>query len=309
MTGLTQNLFFLPNPTARAKAALLPAILAVSTAAIFIRSAEVPPLAAAFWRGGFCAIIFLFALLWPSVRQAVREMWPKKMAMIAGATVIIALHQVCFITSLSYTSIAASTFLTCTQPIFTAFLGYFFLKEAVSWRSRLAIVGAVLGMGVITFGGGNSDAALTGNLLALGASVLAAVFVLFARTFRQTTPLVPFMLVLHVSGSLFQMILAGFSGVSLVGFSSESWAALLMLALLPTLVGHTLLNFSVGHLPAFVVSASILGEPVGATLLGWAVFGEIPVGWTLLGAVMIVMCILIIVLEPRTPAIAEPSRD
>ncbi len=229
--------------------------------------------------------------------------------MIAGATVIIALHQVCFITSLSYTSIAASTFLTCTQPIFTAFLGYFFLKEAVSWRSRLAIVGAVLGMGVITFGGGTSDAALTGNLLALAASVLAAVFVLFARTFRQSTPLVPFMLVLHVSGSLFQMLLAMFSGVSLVGFSSESWVALLLLALIPTLIGHTLLNFSVGHLPAFVVSASILGEPVGATLLGWALFGEIPIGWTLLGAGMILLCILTIVFEPRTLAIAEPSRD
>lgn len=229
--------------------------------------------------------------------------------MISAATTIIALHQVCFITSLSYTSIAASTFLTCTQPIFTAFLGYIFLKESVSWRSRIAICGAVLGMGAITFGGGNSDAALTGNLLALAASILAAVFVLFARTFRQSTPLVPFMLVLHVSGALFQMVLASFSGVALTGFSSESWTALLFLALIPTLIGHTLLNFAVGHLPAFVVSASILGEPVGATLLGWAVFGEIPVGWTFLGAALIVTCILIVVLEPRTPAVTEPSRD
>ncbi|MBK6764728.1 MAG: DMT family transporter [bacterium] len=149
---------------ARAKAALLPAILAVSTAAIFVRSADVPPMAAAFWRGGFCAIIFLFALFAPSVRQGLRAMGLKKVAQIAGVTVIIATHQICFITSLSYTLIAASTFLTCTQPIFTAFLGYIFLKERVSLRSLLAIIGAVVGMGAITFGGGSSDAALTGNL-------------------------------------------------------------------------------------------------------------------------------------------------
>ncbi len=162
-------------------------------------------------------------------------MWPKKMAMIAGATVIIALHQVCFITSLSYTSIAASTFLTCTQPIFTAFLGYIFLKERVSLRSLLAIVGAVAGDGCDYVWRRQQRCGVNGNLLAFAASVLAAIFVLFARKFRQTTPLVPFMLVLHVSGSLFQMILAGFSSVSLVGFSSASWTALLMLALIPTL--------------------------------------------------------------------------
>jgi drug/metabolite transporter (DMT)-like permease len=299
----------LTDLTARAKAALLPAILAVSTAAIFIRSANVPPMAAAFWRSGFCAIIFVFALLSPTVRRALRDMVPKRMFGIFAATSIIALHQVCFITSLSYTSIAASTFLTCTQPIFTAFLGTIFLKEAVSWRSRVAIFGAVGGMAAITFGGGNGEAALTGNLLALAASVLAAVFVLFARTFRKTTPLVPFMLVMHVSGSIILMTLATVVDVPVTGFASESWTALLMLALIPTLIGHTLLNFAVGHLPAFVVSASILGEPVGATLLGWAIFSEVPTGWTLVGALLIVLCILIVVLEPRTPAIAEPSRD
>ncbi len=294
---------------ARAKTALLPAILAVSTAAILVRSAEVPPLAAAFWRGGFCAIIFLFSLFWPSVRRGLCEIRWTKAAGIAGATVIIALHQVCFITSLSYTSIAASTFLTCTQPIFTAFLGTLFLKEPVSWRSRLAIAGAVLGMAAITFGGADGQAALTGNLLALAASVLAAVFVLFARTFRKSVPLVPFMLIMHVSGSVFLLLLSSFSNVPLTGFSSASWTSLLMLALLPTLIGHTLLNFAVGHLPAFVVSASILGEPVGATLLGWLVFGETPLGWTLVGASLILLCIIIVILEPRTPAVAEPSRD
>lgn len=294
---------------ARARAALLPAILAVSTAAIFVRFADVPPLAAAFWRGGFCAAIFLFALLAPTVRAALREMWPHKVLGIAGATVIIALHQVCFITSLSYTSIAASTFLTCTQPIFTAFLGYFFINESVTRRGWLAIAGAILGMAVITFGSADGEMALTGNLLALLASVLAAIFVLFARTYRKTTPLVPFMLTLHVSGSLFTMLLAAVFGVSLTGFEAENWTALLLLALIPTLIGHTLLNFAVGHLPAFVVSASILGEPVGATLLGWAFFAEAPVGLTLVGAAMIVACILIIVFEPRPVALPEPSRD
>lgn len=299
----------MPNLVARAKTALLPAILAVSTAAILVRSADVPPIAAAFWRGGFCAIVFLFGLLWPSVRRGLREIGWKKAAGIAGATVIIALHQVCFITSLSYTSIAASTFLTCTQPIFTAFLGTLFLKELVSWRSRLAIAGAVMGMAAITFGSGDGQAALTGNLLALAASVLAATFVLFARTFRKSVPLVPFMLVMHVSGSLFLLFLATYSGVPLTGFASASWTSLLLLALIPTLIGHTLLNFAVGHLPAFVVSASILGEPVGATLLGWMMFDETPIGWTLAGASLILLCIFIVVLEPRTPAIAEPSRD
>lgn len=298
----------LPNPIAKAKSALLPAILAVSTAAIFVRSADVPPLAAAFWRGGFCALAFLLTLLSPKVRAALIAVGLKRILQIAAATMIIATHQICFITSLSYTSIAASTFLTCTQPIFTAFLGYLFLKESVSWRSRIAIIGAVVGMAAITFGSGDGDMAFTGNVLALTASVLAAIYVLFARTFRQTTPLIPFMLTVHVSGSFFLFTLAMIFEIPLSGFSTSSWTALFMLAMIPTLIGHTLLNFAVGYLPAFVVSSSILGEPVGATLLGWLLFGETPIGWTLAGAALIVICILIVVLEPRTPAVAEPSR-
>lgn len=284
---------------ARAKTALLPAILAVSTAAIFIRSADVQPLSAAFWRSGFCAIVFALTLFWPSVREGLRHVGWSKALKIGAATIVIAVHQICFITSLSYTSIAASTFLTCTQPIFTAFLGYLFLKESVSWRSRIAILGAVLGMGAITFGSGDGDAAFTGNLLALAASVLAAIYVLFARTFRKTTPIVPFMLIVHVSGATFLFLLANIVSIPLTGFDNKSWMALFALAMIPTLVGHTLLNFAVGHLPAFVVSSSILGEPVGATLLGWLIFGETPAGWTLGGAVLIVLCILIVVLEPR----------
>ncbi|MCC6476761.1 DMT family transporter [bacterium] len=289
----------------RARGALLPAILAVSTAAIFIRGANVEPLAAAFWRSGFCAMLFACALFFPSVRSAFQQVGATRVLQIAAATLIISLHQICFVTSLSYTTIAASTFLTCTQPIFAAFLGHFFLKERVSWKSRFAILGAIAGMGIITFGSNSGEGSFTGNSLAIAASILAAIYVMFTRKFRQTTPLVPFMITVHLSAASFLLILATVTGVSLTGFPQSSWTALIFLAMIPTLIGHTLLNFAVGYLPAFVVSSSILGEPVGATFMGWIFFNEVPSVWTIVGAVVIVSCILFVVLEKAAPAAVE----
>jgi len=302
------------NLVRRARAALLPAILAVASSAIFVRWAVTPhpgsatPLATAFWRGAIAGIAFLPLFLIPRFRQELLALPIRRFGIIFAATTIICLHQICFITSLSYTSIAASTFLTSTQPIFTAFFGSFLLKEKVSFRSWLLIIGAIIGMGLITLDR-HVEGALLGNSLAVAAAILAALYSLAARKLRQSTPLIPFMFSVHVSGTIFLGVLVWISGVSLTGFTTQTWSALLLLALLPTFLGHSLLTFSVGYLPAFVVSSSLLGEPVGATLLGMMIFQDYPGIQTIAGAVVIVACILGIVMSKRDIPEPEPMRE
>ena len=92
-------------------------------------------------------------------------------------------------------------------------------------------------------------------------------------------------------------IIIAITGVPLFGYSTHTWTGLILLGLIPTFIGHTLLTYSVGHLPAFVVNAVILGEPVGATLMAAIFFSEQPPAQTLLGAVIVLACILLIVME------------
>jgi drug/metabolite transporter (DMT)-like permease len=296
------------NQLKRARSALLPAVLAVSSSAIFIRWAAAAPLAAAFWRGAMAGLLFIPIILIPRFRRELFALSWKRIGVIAAATTVICLHQICFISSLSYTSIAASTFLTSTQPIFTAFFGSLILKEHVGSRSWLMIAGALVGMALITMDR-PMEGALFGNMLAVCAAILAALYSLAARKLRQSTPLVPFMMIVHASGSVFLGLLVWIFDIPFGGYELKTWLGLVLLAFLPTAIGHTLLTFSVGFLPAFVVSSSLLGEPVGATILGAIFLGELPGLQTIVGATIIILFILGIVRSGNVPVIPEPLRD
>jgi drug/metabolite transporter (DMT)-like permease len=287
-----------------ARLALLPAVLAVSTAAIFVRVADAAPLATAFWRGAIAGLAFLPLLILPPLRAQFQGLSWLFIGKIAAATSIIACHQIAFITSLKYTSVAAATFLTCSVPVFTAFLGWMILGERVSLRSLGAIGGALVGMALISLSD-VGETAFKGNLLALLAAVLASLYSVFARRLRQSVPLVPFMFTVHISGTLFLFVISAVFGVGLLNFSRASWTGLILLGLIPTLIGHSLLTYSIGHLRAFVVNAAILGEPVGATILAALLIGEIPTLLTMVGGIIVMICILLIVLETTT--LPEPE--
>lgn len=289
------------NLIGRARAALLPAVMAVSTASIFVRMAAAPPLGAAFWRSAVAGFALLGAFLSAKYRRQFREVSWRRHGTIAAATIIISLHQICFITSLSLTSIAASTFLTSTQPVFTALLGGFLIRERVSLRGYIAMAGALGGMALITFAR-PTDQAMSGNLLALLAALLASLYSMAARRLRQTTPIVPFMITVNISSAIFLVLIAAVMGTNLFHYEPRTWLGLMLLGLVPTLIGHSLLTYSIGHLRAFVVNASILGEPVGATLLAILFFNEYPTLQTLAGGGVLLACILIIVLEREAPA-------
>ncbi len=265
--------------------------------------ADAPPLVTAFWRGAIAGMAFSLVMLLPRARASWKGIQFGTLLRIGGATVIIALHQISFITSLQHTSVAASTFLTSTQPIFTALLGSFLIHERVSRRSIYSIFGAIGGMALITFSD-STPSALTGNMLALLAALLASLYSLAARKLRQTVPLIPYMMTVHASGTLFLFLISMIVGIRLTGFDSKTWSALLLLGLIPTLIGHSLLTYSIGHLRAFVVNASILGEPVGATLLAALILGELPSLQTVIGGLIVVGCVLAIVLERETVVVA-----
>lgn len=294
----------------RARWALLPALLAVSSAAIFARLSVEPlgnaqPLAAAFWRAGVAGAALLPLLLFPKVRRTFRTLTRKSASQVAGAAVIIAVHQICFITSLNYTSVAAATLLTSTQPVWTALLGGWLIREHVSMRNLLALAGALGGMALVTLSR-PAESAITGNVLAILAAILASLFSLAARRLRQHTHLLPFIFVVNWSGAIFLGLLAMILGIPLVGFTQGTWTGLIMLGLIPTLIGHSLLTYAIGHMPAFVVNAAILGEPVGATILAVIFLNELPTLQTLVGGLIIVGCVLLIIFERKK---AEPSPE
>lgn len=290
-----------PGTDRRGLAAVLAGLAAVSAAAIFIRKAGAPPLAVSVWRTGIATLVLLPVLLWR------RERLPsgRTLARAAAAGVALAAHFGLWITSLRFTTIAASVVLVCTQPVFVLLLARVALGERTSARGTAGIAIALAGVGLIVGGSSLEGAALLGNALALAGAVAVAVYVLLGRSLRAGgLGILPYAVTANATATLALLPVCLLAGVPLAGWPRATWLWLLLIALGPQVVGHTLLNWALRRVPAAVVSGSILAEPVVSTALAWLVFSERPGPATFAGGAIVLAGLAVLLTGPdaaRTP--------
>ncbi len=274
-------------------AVLFVSILAMSWAAPLIRFTEAPALAISFWR--LALSLPLIGLLlsmrgeWGEVRSLGSREW-----FIAGvAGVFLALHFASWIASVSLTSVAASVALVATQPVWVALLAIGFLGERPAPGQWLGIVLAVVGAAVIGWGDleGGSDP-LLGDALALAGAVFVACYYVIGRHLRQRIGIWPYVMVVYGLAMVTLAVAAAIAGVSLLGpFSSTDWLVFAGLALGPMMIGHTAQNWALRYLPAHAVNLTLLGEPVGATLIAFLLpaIAETPTPMTVAGGAFILV--------------------
>ncbi len=259
-------------------------VVAVSAAAIFIRLADAPAVAVAFWR---CALGVALLLPLAVVR---RERMPRGRPFWVGVTSGVALggHFGFWISSLDYTSVAASVVLVTTQPVFVAVLAYLLFGEKTSPVSFAGILVAIAGTVVIAQDGSVGSAAFLGNALALIGAVMVAVYFLIGRSQRSGgVGVLPYVIVVYSAAAMTLLLVALFSGTPLWGYSGETWFWLWCLTLGPQLMGHTVFNWALRYVEASILAGTILAEPVVASLLAWLVLAEKPGAVTVLGGAVI----------------------
>jgi drug/metabolite transporter (DMT)-like permease len=263
------------------------AVVAVSWAAIFIKFTGAPPLATAFYRMSF-ATLFVLPL---ALRKSLPEL-PKLKGKILILTllsgVFLGFHFATWIASLDYTSISNSVVLVTTQPIFVAILSHFLLKEKINLAILFAIVLALLGSFIISGGDFKvGKANFLGDVLALIGAIMAAAYLLCGRVVRQELSLITYISTVYFISALVLGILCLFWGAPLYPYAPKTFLWFIFLGLIPTVIGHSLYNWALKYLKAYLVGMSILGEPVGATILAYLIFKQIPPTLTYLGAAAI----------------------
>lgn len=267
---------------------LLVGVLALGCSAILIRLAEAEPLAIAAYRMGGAALLLLpftgRGLLgaWSALSGKERTIW-------AGAGAFLALHFAFWIESLSHTSVASSVVLATTNPIFAGVGGVLLLGEREGRRFWL-------GVGLATAGGvglAYSDflgraGTFWGNFLALSAAVMASSYMLCGRKIRTKVPVAAYVTACYGWSGVLLLGAALLAGQPLGGYSPGTWLLLLAMILGPTLIGHTSINYALGHLHPGKVALAVVGEPVVATGLAWWLLQEAPSAMRLLAC----LCIL-----------------
>ncbi len=270
---------------------LAAAVISVSFAAPLFRLAEAPPLTASFWR-----LMLAVALLlpftrraWPAWRHLPRRDW----WLLAGSGAALGFHFGIWVTSLFYTTVAASVALVTFQAIFVAMGAHFLLGDRLSSRAWWGVLLASVGVFVIAGADGSlapdGRRALIGDAMALAGGLGSAAYMLIGRRVRQRMDLIAYVTPVYAIAALtllpFMLLLHQPIAVA----TDAQFVIFVLLAAVPMLGGHTLANWCLRHMEAPTVATWILLEPAGAALLAWPLLGEVPHWAVAVGGVLVIL--------------------
>ncbi|MBD3174143.1 MAG: EamA family transporter [Armatimonadia bacterium] len=257
-------------------------ILGTSMGAILVRLAYgegVPSLSIAAWRLVFASAILLPYAALHQRGQMVR-FEGREMVWVIVSGLFLGLHFATWIASLAYTSVASSVVLVSTGPVFVGLGSWVILREPPTPRQVAGMGLAAVGSVVISWGDfGGGTAPLLGDLLALTGAVMVAGYLMIGRHLRARRSVVAYAAPVYGVAMLVLVAIALLSGQPMAGFPPMAFLWLLALGVVPQLIGHTSLNWALGHLSATLVAMATLAEPVGASILAYLLLGE-TVGWT-----------------------------
>jgi drug/metabolite transporter (DMT)-like permease len=291
-------------PRARVAAVLAVALLAISVAAVFIRLAEAPGVVVAAWRMIIASLVLLPITVRALRRTPLRRAtaWPT-----LWAGVLLGVHFAAWISSLSYTTVAASVSLVATTPLWVALMSWAFLRRAPTLTVLLGVLVAVAGGAVIAFGDMIGDgvtstatAPLWGDALALIGAIAIAGYLLLGRTAQQRgLGIDAYAGVAYAVAAVVLLPLPAIVGASYLDYPAATFGWVLALALVPQLIGHTGINYAMRHLDPTRVATATLLEPVGAALLALLLFTELPSPATAIGAAILLVGVLMTVRAGR----------
>lgn len=276
-------------------------LLGISFAGPLVRLSSADPVAIAAWRLAFSLLIVGAFLVATGEWRDWRKVSSGELALAVAAGISLALHFWAWNASIHLTTIAASVTLVSLQPAVVATVSAIALRETPSKRQVLGIAVAIAGAFIIAAPdlrggiapGGNRP--LLGNLLAISAAVTAALYYTTGRRLRRTLGVWAYVGIVYFVALLTLVAIAVSLGIALTPQPPRELAIFAGLAIGPMLLGHTGMNWALKYLPAYVVNLTVLGEPVGATLLGALIpsIRQIPTVNTLVGGAIVLGGVLV----------------
>jgi len=258
------------------------AVVSVSFSAIFIAWSTSPFITIALYRLAIASLILApFALL--DRKRAIWHVSRKDLFGMVGVGAILATHFTLWIGSLKIegvsVSVASSVILVTSHPLLVGLLSHYVLRERLNGWMALGIGLGFSGVVVIAIADSNArSSSFVGDLLAFLGGVAAGFYFLAGRRLRQRIPLIAYAFVVYVAatGVLFLYALGLRESLVPVGDLRTELILFLAMAVIPQIGGHTLYNWSLRWLTAPIVSLSLVGEPIGSSLLAWVLLQQVP---------------------------------
>jgi drug/metabolite transporter (DMT)-like permease len=255
--------------------ALIAGIFSLGMTAMFVRWANAPGPVTGFYRLAIATALTAPLFIY---RQRTQTPIPRAILLIPLLGGLFAAGDFAlWNTSVLFTTASNATLLGNTAPLWVALAAMLFFRERLRldfWLGlALALTGAVFIVG--------RDFLLhpklgIGDLMACGAAVFYAAYMLTTQRGRVNLDVFRYWWLASLSATLGLMAISLVMGYSLTGYSSHSWLIFLATAIVSQIIGYMSISYALGHLPASVVSPSLIGQPIVTTILAIPLLGEIP---------------------------------
>jgi drug/metabolite transporter (DMT)-like permease len=281
-------------PSARDTALIAVAVAAVSTSAPLIAATAAPALAIAAWRNLMSAGV-LVPIALATRRSELRTLGRRGWGLSLLAGVLLAGHFAAWVPSVTLTSVASSTALVATQPVWAALLARA-AGQQVGRQVWVGILVAVAGAGMVTGADLTLSArAVAGDLLAVLGGMLAAAYVTAGAAVRVRISTTAYTSVCYSACALLLAAICLVFHQPLAGYDAETWLKLVALTVGAQLLGHSLINVVLRSTSPTVVSLAILFEAPGAALIAAVWLHQLPPPTALPGIVVLLVGLAIVI--------------
>ncbi len=274
-------------------------IIAISFSAIFVKWSEAPASILSMYRMLFASLLMV-PIVWKN-RVEFKKISKKDWMLLFFSGTFLALHFTLWFGSLKLTTVASSTILLSLQPLVSLVGGFLLFKERTSIFALLTMGIAIVGAAMIGWGDwALSQKAMLGDLLSFLSVIAVVGYLLIGQNVVKK--------VLHWIYSFCVFLTAGIllaffnllTGVEFTGYRAHEWGIFLLLAIVPT-VSHIINNWLLNYVSATTISMSILGEPVGSTILAFLLLGERLIGWQIVGGILVLFGIFSFLIQKQKP--------
>lgn len=273
--------------------ALALGIVAIGISPLLVRTAGAPGPVTAFYR-----LTIAVLLLAPFYRRAARAegLLPRRglaLALLAG--LFFALDMAAWTTGVVLGGATNPTLLANTAPLWVGLGTLFIFRQRLGWGFWLGLAVALSGAALIL--GLDVRAAADvglGSFFGLLAGVFYGGYFLFAQRGRQLLSAVRFWWLSAAASSVALLIITLLLKQPLLGYPPRTWWLFLAMGIIPQVFGYLSISYAQGHLPAALVSPTLLGQPVVTALLAWPLLGEVVTPLEGVGGALVLAGVLLV---------------
>ncbi|OXS74496.1 DMT family transporter [Domibacillus enclensis] len=273
------------------------AIVAISFSAIFVKWSDAPASILSMYRLMLASLLLLPAV-WLK-RSEFNNITKRDWFFLLFSGLFLALHFILWFGSLKLTTVASSTIILALQPLVSLAGGFILYKERTTPSALLTMGIAIIGAVMIGWGDfALSDQAILGDLLSFLSVIAVVGYLLIGQQAVRKVSHWLYSFCVFFFAALFLFVYNVVTNTVMTGYSSREWGIFLLLAIVPT-IAHLINNWLMNYVNATTISMSILGEPVGATLLAVWLLGEQLSGWQIVGDLLILFGVFLFLMKQR----------